>query len=78
MRKLLTGTPALFLRTFVFYPLGWLLGVSLAAVEFNADAGFVVIDLNALSVTTIAALGTIGWGGTFVWSRLVSRLGGAT
>lgn len=68
---------ALALRVLVFYPLAGLLA-ALPSIGYDQSAELLTIDLNAASV----AIGGIIWaavsGGTFGWSRLAKRLGGAT
>lgn len=73
----MTGQIALLLRVFILLPAAGL-AATLPFVEFDKAAGLLTVDVNAAS-TAVAVLIWAGVsGGTFAWSRLAKRLGGAT
>lgn len=71
--NMLIGPLALGLRILMFNLAGGL--AALGLVSWDAQAGVVAIDLQALSLT-LAGLVTTAV--TFMWSRIAKRKGGAT
>ncbi len=73
----MSGTFALVLRVFVFYPLAGFIA-AYPSVKWDEATGILTVDVNGLSVALGAGLYAVLAGGTFAWSRFIKSDGGVT
>ncbi|WP_238368300.1 hypothetical protein [Mesobacterium pallidum] len=72
-----TNQIALILRVALLYPFAGAAGLY-SCIDFDQATGLLTIDLSAASIVVAGLISGSITGGTFAWSRIAKKLGGAT
>lgn len=62
----------------IIYPVGALVASRISFVRWDDAAGLLIVDVNAASAAMAIGITAAITGGTFAWSRIRKRNGGAT